>query len=171
MIGGTLSPGPEKLKISKCSVLNQISGEGCFWIVKVLHGLISPRNLSQSDIFMFQVRYIHFLKFWAEQIQALPNSVWWFPNSRILFPTSPNMSKKPIQIIQNSRNKFYSPILHLLIDSSPWVIRKNNEFHKYTFSNLVFGDEFACNRTIWIHHGLFHVLETKFQFKEVMMMF
>ena len=34
-----------------------------------------------------------------------------------------------------------------------------------------FGDEFDYNGTIWIHHGLFHVLETKFQFKDVSMIF
>ena len=28
VIGGTLNPGPEKLKISKCSVSSQILGEG-----------------------------------------------------------------------------------------------------------------------------------------------
>ena len=53
---------------------------------------------------MFQVRYIHFLKFWVEQTQAFPNSVWWLPNSRILFPTSPNMSGKPIKIIHSLKN-------------------------------------------------------------------
>ena len=116
--GETLRPWPEKLKISKCSVLNQILGEGCLWLLKVLHGLISQRNISQSYLCMFQVRYIHFLKFWAEQIHALPNSVRWFPNSGILLPTSPNISGKPIKIIQNSRNNFYSLILHLLIESS-----------------------------------------------------
>ena len=98
--------------------------------IKGTHDLILPRNLSQTDLFMFEVRFIHFLKFWAEQIQALPNSVRWLPNSGILFPTSPNMYGKPIKRIQNSRKNFYSLILHLPVDSSPWVTRKNNEFHK-----------------------------------------
>ena len=130
VIGGTLSTGPKKLKISKFSVSNQILGEGCLWLVKVLHGVILPRNRSQIDLCMFQVRYIHFLKFWAEQIHALSNSVRWPPNSRILTLTSPNMSRQPIKRIHNSRYNFYNLILHLLIDLSPWVTRKNNEFHK-----------------------------------------
>lgn len=43
---------------------------------------------------------------------------------------------------------------------------ENNEFHKKTFSNLDFGDDFVSNGTILISHDFFHVLGTKFQSKE-----
>ena len=36
VIGGTLSPGPEKPKFSKCSVSNQILGEGYICLLWVL---------------------------------------------------------------------------------------------------------------------------------------
>ena len=126
----TLSQGPKKPKFSKCFVLNQISGECCIWLVKVLHGRISSRILSQSDLFMTQVDYMLFLKFWVRSIQTLPNSVRWLPNFGILFLTPPNMSGKAIKSIHNSTNNFYSLILHLPVDSSPWVTRKNIEFHE-----------------------------------------
>ena len=44
---------------------------------------------------------------------------------------------------------------------------KTNEFHKKTFSNLVFGDDFASTLTILIYHDFFHALEKKFKSKEV----
>ena len=74
---------------------------------------------------MFQVRYIHFLKFWAEQIQALPNSIRWLPNFGILFPTSPNMSRKPQKIIHNSRKHFLRGWLMKLFHGVPLLVIYN----------------------------------------------
>ena len=128
VIGRTLSPGPEKPKFSKCSVLNQILGEGCIWLVKVLHGLISSRNLSQSDLFMTQVDFMLFLKFWVWSIQALPNLVRCFPNFMILFLIPPNVCGKYKNSIHNPRNHILSLIFHLPIDSSPWFSMKNKCF-------------------------------------------
>ena len=39
--GETLSPGPEKPKFSKCSISNQILGEGDICIVWVCYGINS----------------------------------------------------------------------------------------------------------------------------------
>ena len=95
VIDGNLSPEPEKLKISKCSISIQISGEGWLWLVKVLHGIISWIKLLQTNLFMLQVRNTLFLESWVRTIQAPPNSVRWSPNSGSLILVSPNMSGKP----------------------------------------------------------------------------
>ena len=171
MTVGTLNSGPKKLKFSKCSVSNQISGECFLWLVWVWYGLIFPRNTPQSVFFMTQVDFMLFLKLWVRSIQALPNPVRWFPNSGILFLNSPNMYRKSIQGIYNMRNIFFSLIVNLPLDSSPCFNMKINEFHKIFFSNLVFGDEFASSITIWMYHDFLHVLETKFKSKEVKNMF
>jgi hypothetical protein len=60
--GGTLSPGPKKPKFSKCSISNQILGEGYLWLVWVLYGIILSRNTSKSDLFMDQVDFMFFLR-------------------------------------------------------------------------------------------------------------
>ena len=44
---------------------------------------------------------------------------------------------------------------------------KINEFHKKTFSNVAFGDDFASTVKICMYLDSFHVLETKFKSKEV----
>ena len=121
MIGGALSPRPEKPKFSKCSVSNQILGEGFIWLVKVLHGIISPRNLSQSDLFMPQVDYMLFLKSWVWLIQALPNSVRWPPNFGILYPTPPNIYGKTRKIIQNHGDE----------SMGRWKMRLRKSFHRF----------------------------------------
>ena len=143
-----MSPGPEKLKIWKCSVSIQISGEGWLWLVKVLHGLISSINLLYTDLFMIQVKKMFFLESWVRTIQAPPNSVWWPPNSWSLTLFPPNMYGKPIKVFLNKINHFFSLFMNLLL----------KQFHKKTFSNLVFGDEFDSNMTIGMYHDLFHVL-------------
>jgi hypothetical protein len=61
--GKTLSPRPEKPKFSKCSVSNQISGEGCICLLLVLYGLIKSRKTPQSYLFMTQVDFMLFLRF------------------------------------------------------------------------------------------------------------
>ena len=68
---------------------------------------------------MTQVDYMLFLKLRVQQIQALPNSVEWIPNSWILFLIPSNMSGKPRKGFHKSRNHFRSLKLHLPIDSSP----------------------------------------------------
>ena len=171
MTVGILSPGLEKPKFLNCSVSNQISGEGYLWLLWVFCGLIFSRNTPQSYLFMTQVDFMLFLRFWVRSIQALPNLVRWLPNSGILFITPPHVCGKSKKSIKIPRNHFFSLILHLPVNSSLWFTRKKNGFHRLTFSNLVFGVEFACNGTMWIHHDLSHVLETKFQFKEDRMMF
>ena len=45
------------------------------------------------------------------------------------------------------KNLFFNLILNLPLDSSPCFDIKINEFHKKTFSNLVFGDEFSSTVT------------------------
>ena len=60
--------------------------------------------------------------------------------------------------------------MNLPLDSSPCFNMKINEFHKKTFSNLVFGDEFDLTITIGMYNDLFHFLETKFQSKEIKIM-
>ena len=60
VVVGTLSPGAEKPKFSKCSVLNQILGEGYLWLVWVLYGIILSRNTPQSYLFMTQVDFMLF---------------------------------------------------------------------------------------------------------------
>ena len=77
------------------------------------------------------------------------------------------MYRKANKAIYNLKNHIFSLILNLPLDSSPCSNMKTNEFHKRSFSNLVFGDEFASTETIWMYHDLFHVLETKFKSKEV----
>ena len=88
-------PGARKLKNSKCSISNQISGEGKIWLVKVFHGLIPSRNLPQTKLFMIQVKNMFFLQSWVRAFQALPNSARWSPNSSILILVSSNMTRKP----------------------------------------------------------------------------
>ena len=122
--------GARKLKISKCSILNQILGEGCIWLVKVLHGLISSINLLHNYLFMIQVNNMLFPESWIRTIQAPPNSVWWPPNSRSLTLCLPNMFGKPIKLIHNQINHFFSLILHLPVNSFLWFTMKNNEFHR-----------------------------------------
>ena len=122
---GTVSLGHEKPKFSKCSISNQNSGEGYLLLVWVFYGIIFSINTSQSDLFMTQVDYMHFLKFWVQSIQALPNSIWWLPNFGILFPTPPNMSGKHRKKLHHIINHFLSLILHLPIDSTPWFSMKN----------------------------------------------
>jgi hypothetical protein len=121
-------PRARKIKISKCSVSNQILGEGCIWPMKVIHGIISSRNISQNDLFMTQVMYMLFLEFWECQIQALPNSIWWIPNSWILFLISSSMFGKPIKFTHQSSNHFLSLILHLPISSLHDLQRKTMSF-------------------------------------------
>jgi hypothetical protein len=119
---------------------------------------------------MTQVDFMLFLKLRVWSIQAPPNHVRCFPNPRILFLFYPNIYMKSNQIILNLRNHFFSLILNLTLDSSPCFNMKIIEFHKKTFSNLVFGDEFDYNITIGMYHDLFNVLETKFQSKEINIM-
>ena len=45
-------PGAWKLKNSKCSVSNQILGEGQIWLVKLVYGLKTSRNLQKTELFM-----------------------------------------------------------------------------------------------------------------------
>ena len=80
------------------------------------------------------------------------------------------MNGKANKIIENIRNHFFSLILNLPIDSSPQFSRKNNEFHKKFFSNIVIGDDINPTMTIGIYYELFHVLQTKFHSKEVNIM-
>ena len=47
------------------------------------------------------------------------------------------------------------------------ISQEKQRVSQVTFSNLVFGDEFASNEIIWIHNDLFYVLEIKFQSKKV----
>ena len=110
-----------------------------------------------------------FLKVWVQSIQALPNPIKCFPNYGFLFLITPNMCGKSKKNIHNPRKHILGLILNLPIHSSPRFLKKNNKFHKWTFSNLVFGDEFASNETIGMYYDFFHVLETKFQSKEVKM--
>ena len=128
VIDGNLSPEPEKLKISKCSVSNQSSGEGWLWLIKVCYGLISPRKLLQTYIFMIQVKNIIFLESWVRIIQAPPNSVQWSTNSGSLILVSPNMSRKHRKCFHQSWKHCISLILLLLIDSSPCFWMKNKCF-------------------------------------------
>ena len=70
-----------------------------------------------------------------------PSNCW------VLFPNSPNVYRKATWVIFNPRNHFFSLILNLPLDSSPCFNVENNEFHKKTFSNLVFGDDFTYTGT------------------------
>ena len=58
--------GAWKLKNSKYSVSNQISGEGQIWIVKVLNGIIPSRKLPKMELFIIQVENMLFLQFWVQ---------------------------------------------------------------------------------------------------------
>ena len=158
MTNRTLSLGPEKLKISKCSVSNQISREVCICLVWVLYVIISSINTPQSYLFMTQVDFMLFLRLWVWLIQALPNHVWCFPNSKILFLKYSTMYVQSNKIIYNRKNHMFSLILNLTLDSSPCSNMKTNEFQKKTFWNVVFGYDFASNETIWIYHDLFYIL-------------
>ena len=152
MTGGTLSPRPEKTKFSKYSVSNQISGEGCILILWVLYGLISSLNTPKNDLFMTQVDFMLFFRFWVWSIQALPNLVRCFPNFGIMFLTPTNVCGKDKKRIHNPINYIFSLIRNLPIDSSPWYSRKNNVFQCKTFSNLVFGDDFAFYWDGWFSY-------------------
>ena len=154
---GTVNAGPEKPKFLKCSVLNQISGEGYLWPIWVLCGLISSINTSKSVLFMTQVDFMPFLRLWVWSIQALPNHVRCFPNYGILFLISSNMYSKDNKSIYNPRNYIFSLILNLLIDSSPWFSRKNKVFQCKTFSNLVFGDDFTFYGARWLSYDFLFV--------------
>ena len=92
---------------------------------------------------MTQVDFNLFLRLCIRSIQDLPNPVRSFPNLGVLSPSSPNIYRKYIQVISNLINLFFSIILNLPLDSSPCFNTENNEFHKKTFSNLVFGDDFT----------------------------
>jgi hypothetical protein len=157
VMGRTLSLGLEKTKFSKCSILNQISGEGYLWLVWVLYGIIFSIQTQKSDLFMTQVDFMLFLRLWIWLIQALPNLVRCFPNLGILFPNSPNMYRKYNKCIYNMINNIFSLILNLLIDSSPWFSRKNIVFQCKTFSNLVFRDDFSFDGTIWLSYDFIFV--------------
>jgi hypothetical protein len=61
-------------------------------------------------------------------------------------------------------------IKNLPIDTSPHFNTENNVFYKKFFSNLAFGDDFACTKIIWMYHDLFYVLVTKLKSKEVSIM-
>ena len=78
--------------------------------------------------------------------------------------------RKYIQGIFNPRNLFFSLFLNLPLNSSPCFNMKNNEFHKKTCSNLVFGDDFTSAGTKWVYHNFFYVLRLKCQSKEVKIM-
>ena len=82
----------------------------------------------QSYLFMTQMDFFLFLRFWVQSIQALPNLVICFPNSGILFLITPNMNRKDNKIIYNPRNHIFSLILYVPIDSSPWLSKKNKVF-------------------------------------------
>ena len=69
----------------------------------------------------------------------------------------------------NPRNHFFSLILNLPIDSSPLFSNKNSVSMK-NFFKLSFGYEFDPTMIVGMYHDFFHVLETKFQSKEVKMM-
>ena len=167
---GTLSPRPKKPKFSNCSVSNEISGEDYLRLVWVWYGIIFSRNTSQSYLFMTQVDFMLFLRLWVRSIQALPNLVRSFPNPRFLSQNSPNIYMKSIQGIFNLRNIFFNLILNPPLDSSACFNMKNNEFHRKTFSNLVFGDDFTFARTKWKYHDFFYVLISKFQSMEFKIM-
>ena len=47
--------------------------------------------------------------------------------------------------------------MNLPLDSSPCFYKENRVFSKKTFSNLVFGDDFAFNGIRLMSHHLFHV--------------
>ena len=120
--------------------------------------LFSKETPHKVVFFMTQVDFMFFLRLWVWSIQALPNPIRCFPNPWILFPNSPNMYRKYIQGIYNLTNLFFRLILNLPLDSSPCFNMKINEFHKKTFSKLVFGYNFASTIKIWMYHDLFHVL-------------
>ena len=107
--GQKLSPGPENSKNSKCSVSNQISGEGQIWLVKVLYGLISSIRLPQTELFMIQVENMLFLQFWVQAFQALPNLVRWPPNFSIMILVSSNMTGKLKNYFHQSSILIFSP--------------------------------------------------------------
>ena len=121
----TLSLGPEKPKILKYFVSNQILEEVYLWLVWVLYGLICSRNTPQCDLFMTQVDFMLFLKLWVWSIQALPNPVWYFPNYGTLFLKPSNIYRKDNKSIYNLISHIFSLILNLPIDSSPWFSKKN----------------------------------------------
>ena len=118
-------PGARKLKNSKCSVSNQILGEGQIWLVKLLYGLIPSRNIPKTYLFMIQVENMLFLQFWVRAFQAFPNSIRWPPNSGILILVYPNMIGKPKKYFNQSRNNHLSLILHPLVKSSTGLWMKN----------------------------------------------
>ena len=137
MIGRTLSLGLEKPKFTKFFVSNQILGEVYICIVWVWNGLIKLINTTQSYLFMTQVYFMLFLKFWVRSIQALPNPVRCFPHSRTVFLITPNMYGKYNEIIYNTSNHIWSLILYLPIDSSTWFSKKNKVFQSKTFSYIL----------------------------------
>lgn len=106
---------------------------------------------------MTQVDLMLFLRLWVQSIQSLPNPVTCFPNSRILFQIPPDMYSQDKKIILNPINHIFSLIFHLSIDSSPWFLRKNKVFQCKTFSNLVFGDDFAFDGTRWLSYDFIFV--------------
>ena len=114
-------PGARKLENSKCSVSNQISGGGQIWLLKLLYGFKSPRNLTQTYLFMIQVENMLFLQFWVRAFQALPNS-------SILILASPNMTGKPKNYFHQSRNNHLSLNLHLPVNSLHYLQGKTISF-------------------------------------------
>ena len=101
---------------------------------------------------MTQVDFMLFLRFWVRSIQALPNPVRCFPNSGILFLINPNVYKKVNKKDYNRSNPIFSLIFYLPIDSSPWFSKKNKVFQSKTFSNLVFGNDFAFYGDRWLSY-------------------
>ena len=114
----------------KCGIYlhDEEQGEGFIYLVWVLYGHISSGNTQKSDLFLTQVDFMLFLRFWDRSIQALPNPVRCLPNFGILFLNPPNMYGKPKKRINDLRNHILSLIFHLPIDSSPWFSMKNKVF-------------------------------------------
>ena len=128
----TLSPRLEKLKFSKCSISNQISGECYLWIMDILCLFFSWKTL-QVYLIMTQVDFKLFLRLWVQSIQASPNYVRYFSNSWVLSPNYPNVYRKAIQGFYNSTKKKFSLILNLPLDSPPWFTRKIKCFNENLF--------------------------------------
>ena len=119
--------------------------------------------MRHTDLFMIQIDFRLFLRFWVRLIQALPNSVKPFPNYWVLFPNFLNVYMESIQGNFNPINLSFSLILNLPLDSSSCFFEENKVFYKKHFSNLVFGDDFAFNWIRWMYYHLFNVSGGKWQ--------
>ena len=103
-----------------------------------------------SRLFQIQLDGLQIPVFWFWSILI------WMGNIKITFINQETIIAVSICI---------SPSIHSMIyKGKQWVSQVN-------FFKLSFGDEFDCNGTMWIHLDLIHVLETKFQSREVRMMF